>query len=67
MKQRARMKSLPNAKTEKSPWQSAARKKAQHNGLISDTRKKKLLGAKKAVQRRGCRSPQSGSTPYQTR
>ncbi|MEJ2375635.1 MAG: hypothetical protein P8Y71_09525 [Pseudolabrys sp.] len=30
-----------------------ARKKAQHDGLFSDTRKKKLLGAKKAGQRLG--------------
>jgi len=42
-----------------------ARKKAQRDGLIPDTRKKKLLDLKKAGQRPGYRPPQSSSTPSQ--
>jgi hypothetical protein len=42
-----------------------AHEKAQRDGLIPDTRKKKLAGAKKAGQRWGYRPPQSGSTPSQ--
>lgn len=42
-----------------------ARKKAQRDGLIPDTRKKKLLDARKAGQRPGYRPPQSSSTPFQ--
>ena len=42
-----------------------ARKKAQREGLIPDTRKKKLLDAKKAGQRPGYRPPQASSTPSQ--
>jgi small subunit ribosomal protein S21 len=42
-----------------------ARKKALREGLIPDTRKKKLLDVKKVGQRAAYRPPQSSATPSQ--